>query len=369
MLVLGLVLPGDGEAWKMETVLEMNKLKQEIEEIEFAESLAKAYDKITAEFAASGTAAGGGSGVAAGAAAAKKNKICKTDQLAECFQQRLTQSEYSEIRSHGILTLKDLERAYGAFGSLYPNDAEVEIKDRQERLKVLKSRDEYLIGYVVSVFKSVDIRKAGKPTWVDIRTLPKSTFSERVAPWNPAAPGIQSKRPGGSGYNVYLSDELRTGPRGRARIEFEDRDPELNAGPSVVNVGSKALVKMERFEFQMRSKERLQRHGLMYLISGTIRAFTKNWGASSAFSVRTGTSLCGIRGTDIEISYDPDTDRVVYRLYEGVVTITTLYEEFNLNPMQTVTVTRGERGEIHKITGHKPKFDALLPTYVEPPPA
>ncbi|MEM1401784.1 MAG: hypothetical protein AAGG55_00510 [Pseudomonadota bacterium] len=50
---------------------------------------------------------------------------------------------------------------------------------------------------------------------------------------------------------------------------------------------------------------------------------TKGYGKQAAFSVRTGTSLCGIRGTDVSVFFDPDADIVDYKLYEGVVEIKT----------------------------------------------
>ena len=103
------------------------------------------------------------------------------------------------------------------------------------------------------------------------------------------------------GYQVRLRDEIRTGPRGRARIEFADRLDESNAGPTVVNIGSNSHVKMESYAVRFQRPKKSE--GIIGLIRGTIRAFTKNWGSGSAFKVRTGTSLCGIRGSEEIITF------------------------------------------------------------------
>lgn len=106
------------------------------------------------------------------------------------------------------------------------------------------------------------------------------------------------------GRALYRLDVVRTGPRGRARIEFVDRVQEDNAGPSVVNVGSSTEISMEKFDFSLTEKAS---QGILGLIRGTIRTFFKNFGGSrSSFAVRTGTSLCGIRGSESTVTYEGD---------------------------------------------------------------
>lgn len=59
---------------------------------------------------------------------------------------------------------------------------------------------------------------------------------------------------------------------------------------------------MEKFQPQVRAAGKEDR-GILDLIRGSIRAFTKGFGGRAAFSVRTGTSLCGIRGSEEVIKY------------------------------------------------------------------
>ncbi|MCP5276768.1 MAG: FecR domain-containing protein [Thiobacillus sp.] len=172
---------------------------------------------------------------------------------------------------------------------------------------------------LVSVFKDVQVKKGGSGEWLSAR----------------------------QGDLLNATDLARTGDSSRARIEFMDRFQSINSGPTVINVGINSTINLAEFKIDLRNQQRHK--GLVDLLKGAIRVFSKGWGGRAAFSVRTGTSLCGIRGTDIEIHYDPDEDRTYYKLYEGVVEISTPYERFTLRAGSSVTVTRGVRSEIMPI--------------------
>jgi hypothetical protein len=85
----------------------------------------------------------------------------------------------------------------------------------------------------------------------------------------------------------------------------------------------------------------LREESVVDLIKGSIRAFTKGFGGQAAFDVRVGTSVCGIRGTDIKIDYLPELDEATFELYQGVVEITTPGGKVILEPGETLTVREG----------------------------
>ena len=142
---------------------------------------------------------------------------------------------------------------------------------------------------------------------------------------------------------LFLFDKIITSKQSRARLTIYDRLEDGNRGPTVINVGSDSEIEIRKFEISFTDGPK--REGLLDLIRGTIRAVTKNWGARSIFAVRTGTSLCGIRGTDVEIHYDPQTDFVYYRLYEGDVIIDTPRRQMSLPAGMEMTVSYGSPSE------------------------
>ncbi len=93
---------------------------------------------------------------------------------------------------------------------------------------------------------------------------------------------------------------------------------------------------------------------LMDVFKGTARALFQGWRRSSVFSVRAGTTVCGIRGTDIEISYSPKDKQSHFKLYSGRVEIRTPIEKFYLDAGNEVSVTGRYRGTIRKINAAPP---------------
>jgi hypothetical protein len=156
-----------------------------------------------------------------------------------------------------------------------------------------------------------------------------------------------------TGQEIRLGDAIRTGPDGRARLRMLDHDQSGHAGPTIVNVTNDTHVVMSDFAISITETHR--RTGLVSLIKGLIRAATKNWSSGSSFSVRTGTSLCGIRGTEIDVAYDPDRREVHYKLYDGEVQIEPgAGSGFLLRAGNEVTVTDGVAGPIRPLAGGPP---------------
>lgn len=207
-------------------------------------------------------------------------------------------SAYYRLQMNGLSSFdlydakrKELEGSLGHHAASY-DTAQAYLVELVDRTKSLSEElDDDYAGHLVSVFGDVDV------------------FRENG--WEAARQGML----------LYQDSEIRTGSTGRARIELNDRVEEGNRGPTVINVGSYSQIRMEKFEVSFTDPP--ERTGVLDMIRGTIRVFTKNWGLRSAFSVRTGTSLCGIRGTDVIIDYRPRSGILSYALNHGVVEIST----------------------------------------------
>lgn len=258
---------------------------------------------------------------------AAKNAAAKRAALKDferCFDSALQQKPPSRaLQRLGVTTYRGLNAAYRKVLKEQFNGKRINFAARstdleQEIINFL-GKQETNVGIVVSVFKDVHVKYPWSGSWQRAR----------------------------EGDLVTRHTLLRTGASGRARIEFLDRFIERNSGPSVLAVHSNTQIEFVNFDINWEREE--PKKGLIELLQGAVRLFSKGWGGRAAFSVRTGTSLCGIRGTDIEIHYDPNEDRTYYMLYEGVVEISTPYERFVLKPGTSVTVTRGQRSEIMRI--------------------
>lgn len=136
------------------------------------------------------------------------------------------------------------------------------------------------VAKILSMFDSVHIERAGKvirPVRADAATL-----------------------------ELFEKDFVVTGKRARARLEFKDHQPAQNRGPTIVNIAPRSRVQIASFLRPAGDQEPAAERGWLDLLRGSIRAFTKGWGKRSRFSIRTGTSLCGIRGTEVVAVYEPN---------------------------------------------------------------
>ncbi len=167
--------------------------------------------------------------------------------------------------------------------------------------------------------------------------IAKLAKTHRTVEILPAGRGNRWKR-AIKGQTLRLKDHLRTGPKGRARIVFADRYEQGTSGPTVVNMGSRSHVRMESFAVELSKK----RTTVIGLIRGSLRAFTNLFGGpGGAFTVRTGTSLCGIRGTEVAISYNPDANTADYHLDHGDAYVETGGKQTTLTPKTSRTISNG----------------------------
>lgn len=140
------------------------------------------------------------------------------------------------------------------------------------------------------------------------------------------------------GQKVVIDDRVRTGFDGRVRIEFQDRDDVRKRGPSVVNLGPSSEIHIDTFH-------KPRKETLIEMIRGSIRYFFKgSGGRTDSFSVRAGTSIAGMRGTDAVLFYNSDKNLLTGLLNEGGMVIQAGGKRTFLRPGEWAVVQGGVLG-------------------------
>ncbi|MCP4305496.1 MAG: FecR domain-containing protein [bacterium] len=109
---------------------------------------------------------------------------------------------------------------------------------------------------------------------------------------------------------------VHSGKRGRARIRFFDEDRGDTSGPSIVSIGSSTKILVQSFA---KTYDPNPDAGTIDVIFGKIRSIMKTLLREPVFSVRTGTSLCGSRGTTYYVEVPKDRVGTRMTVEEGVV--------------------------------------------------
>lgn len=203
-------------------------------------------------------------------------------EYRSCFAS-VARSGYDKIVAARLAPYEPFKKRYdeltGKYGDQDTGALWAELTRELEALKEALQAEEAgktgFMGTITSTFRTVTIVRDGKERAAEI------------------------------GDTVLIGDEVITGPRSRTRIELSDYCEALDAGPTVVNIGSESHVALDRFE-PRRARDPQCDGGAYFttLIRGAVRAFTQGFGGRAAFSVRVGTSLAGIRGTEIVVSRD-----------------------------------------------------------------
>jgi hypothetical protein len=137
-------------------------------------------------------------------------------------------------------------------------------------------------------------------------------------------------------------DELRTSNESRARIEYFDRNEA--SGPSVVNIGPDTHVRIERYLWRDESV-----HTTLELLKGKIRAFLKHISQDSAFSVRTGTAVCGIRGSTVISSYEATLDETTHMVDHGLLECRRGDEIVPVTDQEMISILAGLVGQVQAL--------------------
>lgn len=258
-----------------------------------------------------------------------------------------------EVKDANTLALKNYETCYAQSLAAYPllkanNIASYDAHTRAYNDQVdffdgIADLDAYIKNLEDKLNGSAPLDGFGVP---DDAIASVSRFSGKVE----MLPGGRGNRwqPVKRGTILRLSDHLRTAPDARARLVFRDRYQLGNAGPSVVNIGSNTEIVMEQFAVSLNDPPK--RTGVIGLVRGALRAFTKNWGFKSALQIRTGTSLCGIRGTEVAISYDPDSNVAEYALDHGDAYIEVNGQQTSIKPRTSHVIKQGVVGQAQAVS-------------------
>ena len=172
---------------------------------------------------------------------------------------------------------------------------------------------------------------------------------------------------------VFLGSCVSTGPWGRVRIRMNDlqvdgewldrSEPGSDArlreayksepsqggpryihhltGPSYLNIGTNSEMCFYTLAIDFGDPPRSS--GLVELLLGTLRPVIRGLKTNSSFSVRAGIAICGIRGSDVYISYDPEADLVDVMVIEGHMDVTSEVtgETISMSDHQHVIVDKG----------------------------
>ncbi len=89
-------------------------------------------------------------------------------------------------------------------------------------------------------------------------------------------------------------------------------------------------------------------------INALLKPFTKNWGFRSAFTAKTGTSLCGIRGTKFSVSRSPEKSQMQVAVKEGNVVCRAPgageTKDFDINAGLKLTFAKNKVPELSDLT-------------------
>lgn len=149
------------------------------------------------------------------------------------------------------------------------------------------------------------------------------------------------------GDSVFESDHIQTGADTSVRVDFVSYNKLTDASPITMAMGPKSYIVVSKYLPGPLTEYNSATTGAMTLIRGAMRAFTsKFWGTTSGsqFQVRTGTSICGIRGTDITIVHNPEADSTEYLLDHGKVEIAAPSGSLMLQPRQKLAARAGKLG-------------------------
>ncbi len=157
---------------------------------------------------------------------------------------------------------------------------------------------------------------------------------------------------------IRIGDTIQTGKDGRLKIMLFDRGPLIyRPGMTVINVAPNSELTWTSFRGFL-EQDPDQDGSYISLIKGMIRKYVGK--GEAALSIRTGVTICGIRGSDVLISYDPSIERVDAYVIEGHMDVTNSETGVtkSLTENQKLVVTGGNIGEIQFLS--QGEWDSLV---------
>jgi hypothetical protein len=138
---------------------------------------------------------------------------------------------------------------------------------------------------------------------------------------------------------IFRDDTIKTGEgKSRIKIELDDRFCKEDACPSIINMSRETQLGVQSYVERGRGKE--DDRWFWEVIEGSIRTRFKSFSSRrSTMDVRTGTSVCGIRGTTYIISHDADTGSSLVAVQEGLVSCEVGDQGRDVETMEKMTVS------------------------------
>ena len=167
------------------------------------------------------------------------------------------------------------------------------------------------------------------------------------------------------GMEIYQGERVVTGKDGRARLERTDASSHngitvvgqtvyLPYG-SIINVAPSSDIEVYSHEacyddtgvsiIPVEGASHRHPKDTYELIRGWIRVHFRGWGPDAMIDVRAGTAVCGIRGTEFTLGYDPGSRQVDLLLHHGKIAFSTPTADRMVEAGEQITVTGDKMGE------------------------
>jgi hypothetical protein len=134
------------------------------------------------------------------------------------------------------------------------------------------------------------------------------------------------------GTPIRIGDCIQTGPNGRGKITFNDRDDKFNAEPTSMFISRGSELCIDDFTVHRDDGK----PGMIDLIRGAIRVITRGWQPGNSLGVDVSVRAAVTIASDVILEYDPDLDLLHTYVNEGSVSVE------NLPTGQSQQLTGGE---------------------------
>lgn len=149
---------------------------------------------------------------------------------------------------------------------------------------------------------------AGDPVVGDLDSVEGFVEVKRGGEWFEAEVGDE----------LHQGDEVRTDPDSHARIIFWDEHDGHDAEPTVVDLSPETHLAIHDLMVELEGGKPA-RSGFLEMLRGALHAVAHGWGNDSLFSIKAGTTLCGIRGSAANVAHDPHDDSTAVAALHGEV--------------------------------------------------
>ena len=145
---------------------------------------------------------------------------------------------------------------------------------------------------------------------------------------------------------IKIGDCIKNGKE--VMIEIKDQETDDSGGTYII-LSEDSEVCFDEFFITVNP---VRYDTVAKLVSGALHVITSGWKNGSIFTVKAGTTISGIRGSDVFIQYDPDFDFVQTLVIEGHVDVTSeaTGETVSLSDNQGVVIVEGDIMDIAHIS-------------------